>query len=240
MKKTLIVMAALAMVAGVAQAALLVPATVNAADGWYNGTGGSANSTQALIFGPIDGTTAMDRNGMFVFDLPTIPAGQTVASAQLDAYLYQVNQDPSANVDLYARLSASASAYGATEFYQGGYAGDGAVAAGMTGVMNDFQPYVSPQPPVGWKSSGQLSALGTVIQAAYASGTGVPSVPYVQLRVNVDAAPLSNWNLIRYYGEESASLDPTLTLDVVPEPATLGLLGLAGLGAMIARRLRIG
>jgi len=238
MKKTLLVLTALAMVAGVAQAILVVPATVNASDGWFDSAGGGGGGT--LFTGPLGAANA-ERNGMAVFALPTIPVGATVSEATFTAYLYSVNLVAGMGTDLYARLATSTS-YGAADFYNGAYAGTGVAAAGSTGIMDDFihfLPEAPWQPPFGTYSTDVAAdtALGALIDTAY-SGGGAPSIPYLLIRLNHDMTPdPMNFQLARFRDGDGADI-PTLML-TVPEPATIGLLGLAGLGAFIARRMRI-
>jgi len=227
------------MVAGVAQAAL-VPATADTADGWFDTAGGSGGGT--LFTGPVNAGGA-HRNGMAVFVLPTIPVGDTVSAATFTAYLYKANLVAGLGTDLYARLSTS-TAYGTADFYNGAYAGTGVAAAGSTGIMDDFVHFLTEapwQPPVGTYSTDVAAdtALGALIDSAY-SGGGAPSIPYLLIRLNHDMTPdPENYQLARFRDADGADI-PTLTLNTVPEPATIGLLGLAGLGAMIARRLRLG
>jgi hypothetical protein len=78
--------------------------------------------------------------------------------------------------------------------------------------------------------------LAGYLNALYASG--VPASSFLIVTLNPDAPPDDVINN-RYQlasANAAAGLQPTLTIDVVPEPSALGLLGLAAAGLLARRR----
>jgi len=244
MKNTLIVLVALAMIAGFAQADMIVSVAnghtdplLDPGDGWIDSNGG-ANSGQALIFGVVPDATNV-RSGIAVVKLPTLTGGSTILTANLDLGLYQSNMTAEWNVDLYALYTINTPILTAADHYHG------ANDAGATKLQDNFVSFLaaSPwQPPVGTYSTDTTgdANLTAWLQTQYI-GTA-PNAAYAVFRVSMDAIPSATWNIDRFSDSmgNGGQIQPTLTIETVPEPATIGLLGLAGLGAMIARRLRIG
>jgi len=123
--------------------------------------------------------------------------------------------------------------------------------AGNTKIQDNFivnlteSPWQWPDSTHSTDSAGDAN-LASWLQSQYTGTT--PNAAYAILRLNPDAVPVGTYRGVRIkssdaaYGDspEPGEIRPTLTVETIPEPATIGLLGLAGLGAMIARRLRLG
>jgi len=248
MKKTLIVLLALVMVAGAYADTVVSVSDQNtdplvAADGWIDANGG-ANSGQALFAGSAATIGTDDRSGIAFLKLPTLPAGHTISSADFQIYLYKSNMvDGDWATDLYALYTTDTPVLSAADHYLG------ADDPSATKVMDDFNVFDNFNPPYNpadgnYNTDAAADAvLATWLQSQYTGST--PNAAYAVFRLNADALPSGSFQLNRYVasdglGDTSGSPLPTLTIETIPEPATLGLLGLAGLGAMIARRLRIG
>jgi len=247
MKKTLIVLAALAMVAGFAQADTIVSVAdgsgLEVADGAVTAT---ALGMEYLQVGTreIEGDTHV---GIAFLPLPTLTGGTTISTANLDLGLTHCNWfgDPW-NIDLYALgVTDTPARNPAAQFYVG------ANDAGNTKIQDNFivnlteSPWQWPDSTHSTDSAGDAN-LASWLQSQYTGTT--PNAAYAILRLNPDAVPVGTYRGVRIkssdaaYGDspEPGEIRPTLTVETIPEPATIGLLGLAGLGAMIARRLRLG
>jgi len=165
------------------------------------------------------------------FQMPTLPAGHTISTANLDLYHYYGSAGYPHEGDLYGVRTAAADTVFAADFYAG------ELDTSATLLQDAFVTSVWPDPTELWEETdaGGDAALAAYLTANYSAGDWV----FLRLSPNLgNIADYSATALYRYRDDTNVN-NPVLTIETIPEPATLGLLGLAGLGAMIARRLRI-
>ena len=164
----------------------------------------------ALTAGDRGGT---DQTALLVFELPVIPAGETVTSADLELVLKEAGSWNPFNGDLYAvRVNASSDPMG-SDYYLGGY------NAGNGGIQNDF---VTPASGVGVLSTDASAEdeLGAWIAAVYANDVTAAG-KYIFLRISADAAPSSSYQGYSFAQNYNTSTPPVLTVttgESAPEP----------------------
>ncbi len=182
--------------------------------------------------------------GVFVFELPVLPVGETVASADLAFSVVGGNNWSilfENGMDLYGVRMSSSSTVVATDYYRGAFGGDAAATA-----IQDYIVYESQK--LGQAAPGEVgrhdteaaaeTALGAWVQTMYDSPEYNMAGPnYVFVRLN-DRGLFTNTT--RYWSVATGNATtvenrPVLTLTTVPEPTTLALLAL-GLVAEMRRR----
>jgi hypothetical protein len=228
-----ILFAAIAAAAGVASlAAAPAQAAISVigdpADAQVQLNGGVSPGFGSMRAGTSSSLTAV--NVVLVFQLPTLPAGETLSGATLDYNFTGLSATPAFNADLYGLSARAASTVLGSDFYEG------ALQTG-TGVTLVQDNALTPASTPGTNSTGAANLL-TYLKAQYeAVGAG----NYVFLRFNGDYDPASRpagsigYNIAATNGTTLPAL--TLT-SAVPEPASVvGLIGLAGL-TLGARRRR--
>ena len=227
-------LAALSMGAAQNASAATIPVSSDLADGniYYRGDSGNASGDSGdLLVG--FGFTNQQRVGIYVFQLPSLPAGETVTGASFQAHLSDGQTNlASFNVDMYVTRVASTTTYDyATDF------GDGPTPAPVLGtlIQNDFVTPTTPKDSLVNTSEAGNTALLNYLTSNYVGGN------YLFVRLNGDYSNLQNQEWANFVTADKASQPayaaqmPTLTLTTVPEPTSLGLLGLSGL-AMLRRR----
>ena len=215
-------LAALSMVAAQNASAAVIPIKSDRADLNMLSGEGANGSEWNLPVGRIYGS--QDRTALFMFLLPAIP-GETVTSAS-----FKANQSIAAtslfgfNVDMYAVRVGATTATTTADF------GNGALSAVGTRIQDDF---VIPSTPTGYVNTNAAGdyALTSYLTSNYVAGQ------YLIVRLNADystapTTPPDPYYSFRAFESGDAA---TLTLTTIPEPASLGLLGLSGL-AMLRRR----
>jgi len=184
----------------------------------------------------------LSRVVIYPFLLPTLPVGEVLSTVSLNvAFRGLVGGTPNFNVDLYA-VGVNTS----NDIAQGGGAfwgvGDTPTTpAGSVLIQNDF---VIPSTATGTltTNAGASTNLVTYLNANYVAGR------FLFLRLNFDVDQGAETNAYRFgannFGNSSQDFDSTsvgsipavLTLTTIPEPSSLGLLGLGGL--LMLRRSR--
>ncbi|MFW6154831.1 MAG: PEP-CTERM sorting domain-containing protein [Planctomycetota bacterium] len=183
--------------------------------------------------------------GVFVFELPVLPAGETVDSADFAFSVIGGNNWRALHekgMDLYAVRMSDASNVLATDYYKGPYDGDASATA-----IEDYIVYETEELNQG--APGELgrhdtdadgeTALGDWLADQYADASYDPAgTNYVFLRLSARDDLTSDY---RYWSVASADNGteadrPALMITTIPEPATLGLLALGGLALLRRRR----
>jgi len=172
---------------------------------------GTMNDVTPMLAG-FAGTTPIPTNAVMVFQLPTLPAGQKFAAANLSFYMGK-NGTPTYNGDLYGLPVSASSTVSPSSFYVG--------AADPTATLiqdNLFTPAMA-----AGTITTSSAVLADYLNNAYANGTGAGK--YVFFRINPDANVTWVWTRYTIASAEDpagASHWPTLTYttastwDVVP------------------------
>lgn len=155
-------------------------------------------------------------------DLGVAVNGFTAVPTQTDIDLYGVRVDASP-------LISTSDAYSGA-----------AIDAGATLIQQSF---LTPSTPAGWSpvnnntDAAGDAALTSFLNSSYDGGAGAGQFVFLRLSYGADTVSGSdNYNIdMREAGNEGEW--PVITYDAIPEPATLGLLGLFG-GAILFMRRR--
>ena len=226
MKKLLVTMMALGLVASASMADVLAPITSDANDQeiYSNGTSKWVGQSTGRI--GTGGPGAIDATMVYVFALPTLPAGQSVSAATLSFDVTAINTfNPGdlLDMDIYGVGSRSSSAVDAVNDYRSG-------SLLEAGLLNQSAT-------LGVHSTTAASVFGTWVQSLYDGGAVAGDYAFVSLQTTAVNPTASTYYTV---GTSSGSA-PTLTLTTaIPEPATLGLVAtFAGAILFIRRRFMI-
>ena len=226
----------------VAQAAVMSPITADL---------GSASTNASASSGPGNGVADGGRDNIavghgaagefrgvvFAFKLPTLPAGETVTSAQFSADYWTPQGDVSGwGVNASAVRVAPTAAVAASDYGQW----TGGVYSNGTKLQSDFVTGATAGSygslNVSLDSTAQ-STLGSYLAGNYAAGSYV----FISLNANAiipDAQIGKRLFFTSNKADGSIVFAPELTLTTVPEPASLGLLGLSVVGLLGRRQAR--
>ena len=229
MKKILATPLIVAMGASISMADVLPPITSDGADQEIYSDGTSKWVGQSTGRIGTGGPGLIDATMVYVFQLPTIAAGQSVSEATLSFDITAINSfNPGdlVDLDIYGVRSDSASTVDAVNDYR---------SAGSTlleaSVLNQNSA-------LGVHSTTAATVFGTWIQSLYDGGAVAGDYAFVSLQtVTVNALTA------RYYtvGTATGAVTPTLNLTTaIPEPATIGLVAaISGAMLFIRRRFMI-
>jgi hypothetical protein len=181
------------------------------------GTGGGSETT-----------VVRGQASVFFFALPTL-SPSTISSADVQWSFLGYEGSPEFNLDVFGLGVRSTATMLSSDYYAGNSAG-GSGTVLQTGFLT---PSASP-------GNFQVS-LGGYLQSLY-NPSGVPLGNFLVLRINPDITlPSPNPPMRGYYlgtsDNPNASLVPELTINTVPEPSTLVLAVLGGLGLLAFRRV---
>lgn len=153
-------------------------------------------------------SSSYDGVAVFLFELPTLGAGESVQSASLSFELLQISNSFTFDADLYGlpyRTTASVNA--GSDYYDGAYAGDGGATALQEDIMTDSMSLGV----ITTDSSGSV-ALVDYLNAQY--NAGAVGGDFVAIRISPDTTDAANY---RYYVVGSANhgtAKPVLTVEV--------------------------
>lgn len=237
MKKILVTMMALGLVASASMADVLSPvlADINDQVAYGDGTGKWVGQASNRI-----GKEAAAKYNAFIipFALPTLSAGESISSASISLNVTQQsvqNGDTAWNIDVYGVRANNSSV---VDLNNDAYIG--ANDGGATKVEDNFFSGLDSSIALGVYSSSAAgeTALGAWLQTLYTGS--VPNQTYAFLRFNSDDAAMVVGRYLTVDSGNAGSNQPALTITTIPEPATLGLVaGFAGAILFIRRRFMI-
>ncbi len=183
----------------------------------------TTSTTSQAGFG---GSPAAFNATVLVFQLPTLAAGEYFASATLNISANK-NETPAFNGDLYGLDRRASATVVGTDFF----AGSNDTRAFATKLQDSIlTPSLSTtMTALTTDATGSLNLLD-YLNAQYDGGTGAGE--FVFLRLNIDTATHENTTNRYEVGtadNATPSLRPFIEFTVIPEPASLALMGLGGL-----------
>jgi len=227
-------LAALSAVSGQSASAAVITISAPTADGIIQNAGDQATGEGDMRVGLLGGSNF--RVVILMFQLPVLAPGETVTNAVLNTRFGDKSNTPLFNIDVYATRVAA----GSPNIDNGLDWGFGA-SPGGTLIQNDL---VTPSTDLsGGNTLISTDATGNANLLSYVN-TNYVAGSYVYLRLNPDVAQDSvaiggsdsGYRVFAadiFSGSRAAQLELTT---VIPEPATLGLVGLAATLGMARRR----
>lgn len=196
-----------------------------------NGTSVGNPGGHTLKIGSVGANLATSgRVPVYVFQLPDLGAtANPFAAADMQFSIAGTNAGTTVNVDLYGLARRDATAGVQTVDY---FLGD-LDTTDATLIQDNIVTPDMANVAVNTSAAGDL-ALASFLNAQYAAGAGAGQ--YVYLRVNVDGPMSASTGYNGFTADDDVVENrPFITYSAVPEPASLGLIGLAGL-ALVRRR----
>lgn len=168
--------------------------------------------------------------GVFVFELPSLALGESLASVSFTFYNTGVSGPLGPNLDFYGLGYRSASTVLIADYYVG--ANDTTNAT----LLQDNIFAAGTTPTVGFHSSSASgnANLTSFLNAQYAAGAQGGN--FVFLRINPDAFNTGGRIRIATANNATSAWHPTITYTIIPEPSTGLLLACGGLFLVIRRR----
>lgn len=167
----------------------------------------SVNATANPILAGFSGNTGY--SAVFVFQLPTLPAGHKFYTANFSAYLYGKDGTPAFNGDLYGLGFRSSATVLTSDFY----AGPG--QSGVTLIQDNYVVPTSGSATMSTNDQGD-AVLGAYLNTQYkAGGAG----KFVFIRVSPDAVMTNNYTRYKFNTAEAAAFyQPKLVCSSLPSP----------------------
>lgn len=241
MKKLYTFAAAIALFAGASPTAQAASIDVNALDGEVNsanvgdGSGSVSNTGKngTILSGSFNLTLI---SPVFPFQLPTLAPGESIGSASL-AFNMSRAGTPSFNADLYGIGFRAAGTPVSADYFTGTLD-----TTDATLIQNDIGTIANSTTSTRLSTSAAGStALATYLNTQYTAGAGGN---FVFLRFSPDYTSNPGTSTSGSIGyaissqETGAATRAVLTLNIVPEPATIGTICMAGLLVALRRKRR--
>ena len=235
------VLATVSLVANQADAVLVVNSESVDQVVWGNGgSNWSGQNPDRVGFGS---TTRMGNALILVFQLPTLPSGESILEADLQINVASTagphGGDPDFNVDAYGIRISNSPAVSTSDFFMG--ANDGSATKIQDNMMNWLTS------STGVQSTSDDTSVGAWIDTLYTGDT--PNSTYAFIRLNADIAFADYTNGAgaqipnRYFNintGNSATDAPVLTITTaiasVPEPSAFAFFGFTSLAMLVFRK----
>jgi len=148
-----------------------------------------------------------DGAAVYVFQLPALDADETIVTADFEAHLLRIANNPGGACDLYGLGYRTGSTVQASDFYQGDFGSD---TTDAWGLQDDFAVITTPADSIVSTDAAGDATLAAYLSAQYAAGA--QGGDWVFLRINPDVANQTNY----YYWEftsANSSPKPVLTIE---------------------------
>ncbi len=156
--------------------------------------------------GRVGGATGTQDGALiFVFQLPSLGAGESITSASLDINLLRIANSPQGNVDLYGLGFRNTPTVLAADYYQGPLGGD---LTGVFEIQDDFSTQASAIGRLTSNETGKVN-LSAYINAQYQAGASAGD--YIFIRLNPDVAEVTNYHYWEFSTANSSNA-PFITL----------------------------
>ncbi|HOF18773.1 MAG TPA: DNRLRE domain-containing protein [Phycisphaerae bacterium] len=199
--------------------------------------------TSNLLIG--EDTTSLTANAVFAFDIPAVLSGKTIQSVTLTLTANSANAGARGGTfEVYELRRVFSEAYASwTNYSRVGVAGDmlpwTTPGAGST-TEDRYNTLLSSLSPTTTEIRSASSVYDFVGNSSFASAVSgkAGNTLYLIVQLAADELTDSDVTQMRIYSGEVAteSYRPTLTVNYVPEPVSMALLGLGGLGLLTRRR----
>lgn len=224
------IMVLVAMIASVSLAGLIIPA--NIADVYTANGGTTLRPITETTYRVGQGAVADASNyqmAVIPFLLPDLPAGERIDTASLSIEVTQnayANQSSGQNLNIVGVRSAASSTVLAADF------------SGGTTVASSVLYMDYAVPGIVADHTFSSADLADYLQSIYDAPGYVSGSTYVFLRLAPNEPDVrANSYLIIASANHTTATVPTLTLTTIPEPATVGMLGLGTLMMLMIRRI---
>jgi hypothetical protein len=163
------------------------------------------------------------KSGVLVFQLPTLAAGETLANAVLSLRV-AVSGSPNFTFDLYGLGFRTSPTVLASDYFSG--------SLDTTDATMIADNFFTPSSATGNKTFNGAALTSYLNEQILAGASG----NYIFIRASADVEPVSG-SAFYYVGSyTNVTLVPSLTFDVVPEPASAMLVGFGAMAVALRRR----
>jgi hypothetical protein len=209
-----------------------VVVTANVADNVINADGTSPYVGGTTLRVGDNGTNVTEGNGIFPFQLPSLPAGATITGASASFNLESIGNASSVvgDMDVYGLGRRSTATVLAGDYYRGAYDGD---TTDATAIQPSLATKTTPAGVLTLNASGQANLQG-YLQSQYAGGAGAGQ--YVFLRLGHQAEQLtSRYWVVSTANNATVASRPTITISYEVTPAAPSGLAARTTGASSVR-----
>lgn len=168
---------------------------------WSDGTLRWIGQTTMRVGGA---TAGSDGVAFYIFELPSLASGESVASADLSFTLLSISNTPTGKADLHGFDYRSATTVSIADYYQGSFGGD----SGTTPIQDDILT-LSSSGVITTDSTGS-SNLATYLDDQYTAGA--QGGDYVILRLNIDVSDETNYYYYNVASANNSGNEPVLSI----------------------------